>query len=266
MITFTMAELSSEENCNKIIEKCTKFLQDGCGCALVGKGVSCSAEFTEETVLANLNNCLELTSGELDLVILANIQAFTRIECVGEKRSGSPRSSFNFKGDKFVRKCFYTFMELDMQDIFSSKNTGNSMGFPEERTATQKECVKMRHPCLWLKISCAFLQNYVEENAIILPGRIPGFKSDDIRVLSSSESKMSVWRVYTSTCEVSNKQVVSYKKFIQLCRASGRSQKKKSNFAGFSQTNSQKKCPISREFPRAVSLKNNNIGKERPIS
>ena len=85
-----MAELGSEENCNRIIEKCIKFLQDGCGCALGGKGISCSAEFTEETVLANLNNCLELTSGELDLVILANIQAFTRIESVGEKRSRSP--------------------------------------------------------------------------------------------------------------------------------------------------------------------------------
>ena len=120
-----MAELSSEENSNKIIEKCTKFLQDGCRCALGRKGVSCSAEFTEETVLANLNNCLELTSGELDLVILANIQAFTRIDCVGEKRSWSP-----VYGIGYAR-----FLTL--------KNTGNNMAFPEERTATQKECLKM---------------------------------------------------------------------------------------------------------------------------
>ena len=62
----------------------------------------------------------------------------------------------------------------------------------------------------------AFLQNYVEENAIVLPGRIAGFKSDEVRVLSSSESKMNVWHVYYSTCEVSNKQAVSYKKFTQL--------------------------------------------------
>ena len=39
----------------------------------------------------------------------------------------------------------------------------------------------------------AFLQNYAEESAIVLLGRIPGFKSDKVRVLSSSESKMSVW-------------------------------------------------------------------------
>ena len=62
----------------------------------------------------------------------------------------------------------------------------------------------------------AFLLNYVEENAITLSGRIPGFKSDDVKVLSSSETKMSVWQVYKSACEASNKQVVSYRKFLQL--------------------------------------------------
>ena len=101
-----MAELSSEENSNKIIEKCVKFLQDGCGCALGEKGVSCSTEFTEE--IANLNNCLELTGGELDLVIFANIQVFTRVDCVGEKRrrSRSPRSSFHFQGRQICKEMF----------------------------------------------------------------------------------------------------------------------------------------------------------------
>ena len=34
-----------------------------------------------------------------------------------------------------------------------------------------------------------FLQNYAEENAILLPGRIPGYKRDDIKLLPSSRSK-----------------------------------------------------------------------------
>ena len=34
-----------------------------------------------------------------------------------------------------------------------------------------------------------FLQNYAEENAILLPGRIPGYKRDDIKLLPSSCSK-----------------------------------------------------------------------------
>ena len=35
-----------------------------------------------------------------------------------------------------------------------------------------------------------FLTNYVEENTVLLPGRIPGFKNDDIKLLSSSDTKM----------------------------------------------------------------------------
>ena len=81
--------LETQENPNQSIEKTKKFLRDGCACAYGSKGGPCSREFQEDTVLSNLNNCLELTSGELDLVILANIQAFTRNESTGSKRSRS---------------------------------------------------------------------------------------------------------------------------------------------------------------------------------
>ena len=83
-------EVEREENPNQFIEKVKKFISDGCGCSHGSKGGSCSREFQEETVLFNLNNCLELTSAELDLVILANIQVFTRNESIGSKRSRSP--------------------------------------------------------------------------------------------------------------------------------------------------------------------------------
>lgn len=55
-----------------------------------------------------------------------------------------------------------------------------------------------------------FRTNYVEENTISLPGRIPGYKNNDIKLLSSSETKMSVWRDYTAVCTASEKQSVSY--------------------------------------------------------
>ena len=55
------------------------------------------------------------------------------------------------------------------------------------------------------------LENYVEENAIVLPGRIP-----EIRLLSLSETKMSVWKEYKGTSKTSNEKAVSYRKFLQL--------------------------------------------------
>ena len=57
-------------------------------------------------------------------------------------------------------------------------------------------------------------------------------------------------------------------RFHDKCRASGRSREKKSNFAGFSGTNSRKKRPISREFRGNFrgQFRWKTIGKERPIS
>ena len=61
-----------------------------------------------------------------------------------------------------------------------------------------------------------FLTNYVEENAVLLPERIPGFKKDDIRQLSSSETKMNVWRMFKRTCKESGKHAVCYTTFVKL--------------------------------------------------
>ena len=61
------------------------------------------------------------------------------------------------------------------------------------KNATSKKSLEAVH---------AFIDNYVEENAIVLPGRFPGFKSEEIRLLSSLETKMSVWREHKKTCGV----------------------------------------------------------------
>lgn len=72
-----MAELEID-NSDQIVQKVKKFMQETCSCALGLNGRPCSDQVTEETVLYNLNNCLELSSTELDLIILANIQVFTK--------------------------------------------------------------------------------------------------------------------------------------------------------------------------------------------
>ena len=81
-----MADLEEMENRDQVTEKVKKFMLDGCGCALGEKGGPCSQQFSEGAVLFNLNNCQELSSDELDLVILANIQASTHSESIREKK------------------------------------------------------------------------------------------------------------------------------------------------------------------------------------
>ena len=41
----------------------------------------------------------------------------------------------------------------------------------------------------------SFLDNYAEEHVVALPGRVPGFKRTDVRLLPSSNTKASIHRV-----------------------------------------------------------------------
>ena len=84
-----MAEFEHGEDCDEVSEKVKRFLRGGCGSTLGPKNGPCRLQFTEETVLFNLNNCLELSSTELDLVILTSIQAFTRVESIDCKKESS---------------------------------------------------------------------------------------------------------------------------------------------------------------------------------
>ena len=114
-----MADLDSaeSENIDDPVQKVKTFMQNGCGCTLSGKGGQCCEQFSEETVLFNLNNCQELSHGELDLVILTSIQAFTRSDPVGGKRNRALEAVFSFNLSPYAKTCFYIFMELAIQDF-----------------------------------------------------------------------------------------------------------------------------------------------------
>ena len=94
----------------EVIANVKRFLRDGCGCCRGVKGGPCCQQFSEKLVLSNVNNCLELTRSELDLVILANIQAVAKIDLVGEKGKKDRDAAFYFKIFRSARICFYISM------------------------------------------------------------------------------------------------------------------------------------------------------------
>ena len=159
-----MAEITSKEkNSNEIIDKLTKFLKDSCGCALGEKGGPCSVQFSEETVLFNPSNCLELTSGELDLEILANIQAFTRIDCVGEKRNRSQRCSFHFQGRRISKDMFLHLYGIGYSRFRRLKEHYEEHGICERTHGNTNRVPENATPHSTIEDFRIFLKKYVEE-------------------------------------------------------------------------------------------------------
>ena len=54
-----------------------------------------------------------------------------------------------------------------------------------------------------IEYAVSFVKNYAKDNAILLPGRIPGYKRDDVVLLPSSTTKTAtaVWNLYRTAAE-----------------------------------------------------------------
>ena len=64
---------------------------------------------------------------------------------------------------------------------------------------------------------CAVCFEICKENAILLPGRIPGYRRDDIQLLPSSTTKHNIWELYHRTAsESEGARAVCYSLFCRL--------------------------------------------------
>lgn len=63
----------------------------------------------------------------------------------------------------------------------------------------------------------AFIQNYAEEHAIMLLGRVPGYRKTDLQLLPCHTTKYLVWKVYSSVAaQQSGMRCIAYSTFCQL--------------------------------------------------
>lgn len=62
----------------------------------------------------------------------------------------------------------------------------------------------------------SFLTNYAEDNGILLPGRIPGFKRSDLVLLPTSNTKKSIWQCYVKSCGTLTFLLASYRSFCRV--------------------------------------------------
>ena len=165
-----------------------------------------SAILSEESTMFNLKNCLELSSAELDLVILASIQAFTRSESIGE----------SFQSKPICKEMFLHFYCVGYSWFRQLKEHYEKHGIALRQHDSTKRLPENTLPQSTIEDVYSFIANYVEENAISLPGRIPGFKSNEVKILLSSETKIGVLRVYETAYKAVDKHPVSYSKFLQI--------------------------------------------------
>ena len=151
-----------------------------------------------------------------DSPVLTNIQACTKIKITGGKRKRSSQCSFLCVNRPICKNMFSHLYRISYSRFCRLKEHHEEHGLAQR---VHGNCKKLPHNALPQAVSADirnFLTNYVEENAVLLTGRIPGFKKDDIRLLLSSETKMNVWHAFKRACKETGKQAVCYTTFTKL--------------------------------------------------
>ena len=61
-------------------------------------------------------------------------------------------------------------------------------------------------------------RNLPDSNAMLLPGRVPGYKDTDVKLLPSSTTKHTIWEQYIQAAATTLMRAVAYSTFTHLWR------------------------------------------------
>ena len=71
------------------------------------------------------------------------------------------------------------------------------------------------------KQACTFIQNFAENNALVMPGRMTNYKNPDLKLLPSSMSKKYVYELYRDALKETDDEAISlrlwYQTWHELC-------------------------------------------------
>ena len=175
------------------VELCHKFLRNTCGCKKNG-GKACSGLFSLDHYIALRAQASFLTRDELDLTLMGSMMSTLMTEEVAWSRHKPTKRSrlrqqYMHNGHTICRTTFMFLYGIGKKRLHNVKDAYNQNGL-EVRIHKNKKLLS--HNYLSIEVINnfkRFLINYCEENAILLPGRVPGYKRDDIKLLPSSRSK-----------------------------------------------------------------------------
>lgn len=185
---------------------CKEFIEQTCGCKRAN-GRPCSSLFSLDYYIERRAQACLLTRNELDLVMLGSIMSTTRIDDVTHGRHKPvkrqrPRACYMHNGCEICKVTFgFIFGVGRKHRIDAIRNHYAEEGLT---TRVHKNSKLRPHNALSFdditKIA-NFLQNYSEQHAILLPGRIPAYKRDDMKLLPCSDTKKVT---YISTLQSKN--------------------------------------------------------------
>lgn len=163
--------------------------------------IACSATLSLDDITECRNNCNELSSAELDLVILGIIHSClncneTSISRRVERNCQSTRMCFFYHEKRICKKTFLFLHCLQSYRLHSLVKHYRKNGLTLQAHGNSKRLLSSATSTETVERVVKFIKNVAEEQALLLPGRVPGFKSIDVKLLPPNLTKQSLEEVF----------------------------------------------------------------------
>ena len=182
-------------------------IESACGCRKGLNSQPCSTQFPADHLMSVRSSCSELSCSELDMVVMGQLMAG-----MDDTSMTNPHSRNREKTRQRVVYSFYHQGKQVCENMFRFLHT-----ISETRYKYLKKSVLTHRLATWshsnLKFSPAhalslsstefvvgFIMYYVEQNALLLPGRVSGYSPIDIKLLPSSVSKNITPSEFVKSC------------------------------------------------------------------
>ena len=194
--------------------------------------LKCTEHFTKETVLHSRINAQELNHfSQTEHVNFLHVSILGGLNCcvaVGEEtnyaknknhKRNRARGHFCFQGQPICKE-FYLFLHGVSDKVYRRlKDMLTTDGIvPRPHQNTTKTSLVRAHPVEVRQTAVKFLENFAIQNAVVLPGRVPGFKNPDLLLLPSEFTKKAIHEKYVDACLDGNTESIPYSTFTELWR------------------------------------------------
>ena len=204
--------------------KVSAFLQKSC-CSK-----KCHTLLSAEEVSLHRAACAELSRVELDMAIMGKLSVHIRTDdqAGGAKKHQHARqrsrNTFFHHNQPICRDMFNFLHNISAARLKALIQHYLAHGLTPRIHGNLKRLPKHTLSLDQVQNVVTYIHNYAEVHALVLPGRIPGYKQSDIKLLPCSTTKHKVWEEYVQASNGSNTRAVAYSTFTMLWRSLGLSQ------------------------------------------
>lgn len=161
-------------------------------------GKPCCTLFSVSHYHGVWDECRQLSSNELDLVVMGQLLALMHrgdiTQTTYTKEQKRSCTCFKHGGHDICIKTFCFCAYLRLVQIWS-----NQSKLLFQWALSLETSLHQALPCLmphWYRVCCCLSQKLAEDNAILLPGHISGYKCNDI--VHPTQQKTAVWQLCRS--------------------------------------------------------------------